>query len=174
VERIYGQGITMYSGVLSALKMATLDGSKPEVEKTAVPLSGGRRLKYYIHDHSHSFRLQLLGHLTTSDLSELEGCWQTAKPSVAGRKIQLDLLGLSGVDAAGQRWLGEMAAGENLEILVSVEASKLFIPGDNIVVDRMGSPAKICWVDRLRLRLRMGRRAPVTQERVEAAVQTVL
>lgn len=140
------------------------------MEQVGVLASGARRLKYYIHDHSHSFRLQLLGYLTASDLSELEGCWQTAKPCIAGRKIQLDLRGLAGADTAGQHWLGEMAGSEGLEVLASAKSANLLIPGINVVLGQEGGPGKRCWVDRLKILARTGQRASVPQEAAEAAI----
>ncbi len=151
--------------------MDTETQSEANVAEAVVPVAAMRRLKYYIHDHSQSFRLQLLGYLTASDLPELEGCWQTAKPSVAGRKVKLDLRGLTGADAAGQQWLAGMTGNKDVEVLVSIECSNHVIPGGNVAIGRGGNRGS-CW-DRLRVMLRTGRRASVSQEPVEAAVQTV-
>ncbi|MFZ0592235.1 MAG: hypothetical protein WAM39_17360 [Bryobacteraceae bacterium] len=139
--------------------------------EVAVPAVGLQRLKYYIHDHSQSFRLQLLGHLTESDLPELDGCWQTAKPSVAGRKIKLDLRGLTSTDAAGQQWLGAMAGNQDVEVLVSVESSNQWVSGAKVEVTQRGNVGS--WRDRLKVVLRAGRKPSRSQEPVEVAVQTV-
>ena len=85
------------------------------------------RLKYYIHDHVGSFRLQLLGVLTAADLTELDGCWRTAMSSVAGRRIQIDLRLLLNVDASGLAWLAGMASTKDVEFLCGPQ-SVAFVP----------------------------------------------
>ncbi|HWF45377.1 MAG TPA: hypothetical protein VG168_00105 [Bryobacteraceae bacterium] len=65
-------------------------------------------LKFYIHDSAAYFRLELIGELTETDLVELGGCWATAKSSVAGRKLALDVRRLKAVDEAGLQWLSSM------------------------------------------------------------------
>lgn len=65
-------------------------------------------LKFYIHDSAAYFRLELIGELTEMDVPELAGCWCTAKSSVAGRKLALDVRHLNAVDEAGQQWLSSM------------------------------------------------------------------
>ena len=67
-------------------------------------------LKYYLHDGSTSFRIQLLGTLTEADLPELSGCWRTARSSVAGRRLVIDSTGFERLDEAGRSWLEEMIA----------------------------------------------------------------
>jgi ABC-type transporter Mla MlaB component len=67
-------------------------------------------LKYYLHDGAKSFRIQLLGTLSQSDLRDLSGCWRTARSSVARRAIVVDAVGLKSVDSAGRSWLEEMIA----------------------------------------------------------------
>lgn len=61
--------------------------------------------KYYIHDSIDACRLQLLGELTEADVPELNGCWRTARTTLANRKLVLDLRGLKVVDEAGKQWL---------------------------------------------------------------------
>lgn len=65
--------------------------------------------KYYIHDSTGEFRLELLGELTETDVPELSGCWHTAKSTVADRKLILDLRSLKAVDEAGRQWLASMS-----------------------------------------------------------------
>jgi hypothetical protein len=65
--------------------------------------------KYYIHDSVNTCRLQLLGELHESDLTELDGCWQTIKTTVRTRQLVLDLRGLDYTDTASSRWLMGMA-----------------------------------------------------------------
>ncbi|HEY7303588.1 MAG TPA: hypothetical protein VH601_05715 [Bryobacteraceae bacterium] len=65
--------------------------------------------KYYIHDSSDTFRLALLGEFTEAEVTELSGCWNTARTTVGQRNLILDLRGLRIVDDAGKRWLAGMA-----------------------------------------------------------------
>lgn len=67
-------------------------------------------LKYYLHDGSTSFRIQLIGNLTEADLPELSGCWRTARSSVVGRRLVIDSTKLERLDEAGRNWLAEMIA----------------------------------------------------------------
>jgi hypothetical protein len=67
-------------------------------------------LKYYLHDGATCFRIQLLGNLSGSHLLELSGCWRTARSSVVGRKLVIDLVRLQNMDDAGRVWLEEMIA----------------------------------------------------------------
>lgn len=65
--------------------------------------------KYYIHDSTSEFRLELLGELTETNVPELSGCWHTAKSIIADRKLVLNLRGLKSVDEAGRQWLAFMS-----------------------------------------------------------------
>ena len=65
--------------------------------------------KYYIHDTADVLRLELLGELTEPDLQDLNGCWKTAKTTLAARKLVFDLRGLTQIDDAGKQWLAGMA-----------------------------------------------------------------
>lgn len=73
------------------------------------PQVGSSRLKYYIHDSTEVFRLQLIGQLAEGDVAELSGCWRTAKSTLGSRRLILDLQGLEAVDNAGRLWLAGMA-----------------------------------------------------------------
>jgi len=75
-------------------------------------------LRYYLHDGTDGFRFELIGKLSAMDLAELDGCWRTAKSSVAGRKLRLDLRQTVDVDDSGRQWLTEMLA-EGTEYVVS-------------------------------------------------------
>lgn len=66
--------------------------------------------KYYIHDSVEACRLQLIGEFTEQDVAELDGCWRTAKTIVGGRKVVLDLRGVTAVDETGKRWLASMGS----------------------------------------------------------------
>ena len=65
--------------------------------------------KYYIHDGMDAFRFQLLGELTEADVSELDGCWRTAKTTLGNRKLVFDLLKLKAADEPAREWLISMA-----------------------------------------------------------------
>jgi hypothetical protein len=65
--------------------------------------------KYYIHDSCAALRLKLIGELTQGDIAELNGCWRTARTTLANRKLVLDLRSLKTVDATARDWLGAMA-----------------------------------------------------------------
>jgi hypothetical protein len=98
------------------------------------------RLSYYIHDNSDTFRLEMRGSLTGDHIAELEGCWKTAKPSVAGRRVLIDLRAVRVADAAGRSWLAEMARVENTEFVASPELSgDLQAIGSRIVKPRAHS-----------------------------------
>jgi hypothetical protein len=111
--------------------------------------------------------------LTALDLPELEGCWQTVRPSIAGRKIQLDLRGLVGADTAGQLWLTEMAGAKDLELLVSPDSANFLTPGSSVEIALENGPIEGSWVDRMRVRLRTGRKARAPYKPTDAAAQTL-
>lgn len=81
------------------------------------------RLIYYIHDSVDSFRLQLRGILGVEDIKELQGCWNTAKSTLAGRKLIVDATGLQQTDQSGNAWLAAMAA-EGASVLEQTPASR--------------------------------------------------
>jgi hypothetical protein len=66
------------------------------------------QFKYYIHDAVDSCRMQLFGQLSELNIKELNGCWTTARTSLGGRKILLDLRNLTQVDEAGTQWIISM------------------------------------------------------------------
>lgn len=65
--------------------------------------------KYYIHDSSDACRFELQGEFTEAEVTELNGCWSTARTTLGKRRLLLDLRKLRIVDDAGKRWLAEMA-----------------------------------------------------------------
>lgn len=65
--------------------------------------------KYYIHDSSDTCRLELQGEFTEAEVTELSGCWNTARTTLGARKLVLDLRGLRMVDDAAKRWVAGMA-----------------------------------------------------------------
>jgi hypothetical protein len=75
--------------------------------------------RYYLHDSSDAFRFQFIGQITSSALVELDGCWRTARSSVAGRKVCLDLRELTAADETARVWLKTFVAKEAAECLVA-------------------------------------------------------
>jgi anti-anti-sigma regulatory factor len=75
----------------------------------AVSFSSAGSFKYYIHDTAQGYTLQLLGDLTDHQVSELNCCWMTARNTLKGRNIVLDLRGVKHVDERGKQWLAGMA-----------------------------------------------------------------
>lgn len=65
--------------------------------------------KYYIHDSSDSFRIELQGEFTEAEVTELSGCWKTARTTVSKRNLILDLQKLRRVDDAAKCWIAQMA-----------------------------------------------------------------
>jgi hypothetical protein len=67
--------------------------------------------KYYIHDSVKQLRLQLIGDLRTSNVTELNGTWETAKTTLGQRRLVLDLRQLYSTDDEGRLWLAKMKDG---------------------------------------------------------------
>lgn len=88
--------------------------------------AAARTLRFYIHDHSHVFRLQLIGSFSKNDVPELDGCWSTASPSVAERKVCIDLLRVTDIDHVAREWLVKLSQDERVEFIASPDlASEL-------------------------------------------------
>jgi hypothetical protein len=66
-------------------------------------------LKYYIHDSIDALRFELCGELTQWDVTELNGCWHTARTTLGSRKLILDVRKLTALDEGGREWLQSMA-----------------------------------------------------------------
>lgn len=64
--------------------------------------------KYYIHDGTAGCRLQLLGRVGESEVAELSSCWQTARTTLGGRRLVLDVREVISIDDAGKKWLAQM------------------------------------------------------------------
>jgi hypothetical protein len=79
-----------------------------EAPRKAAPMFTAPNFKYYIHDTAEGYRLQLLGSLTDHHVSELNSCWLTARNTLKGRKLILDLRGVKHVDERGRQWLAGM------------------------------------------------------------------
>jgi hypothetical protein len=70
---------------------------------------GAALFKYYIHDGIDAFRLQLIGELYEAKVTDLDGCWRTARTTLGRRQLVIDVKQLARVDEAGKRWLAAMA-----------------------------------------------------------------
>ena len=75
----------------------------------AAAFSGTSSFKYYIHDGIESLRLQLIGELSEPEVTALDGCWRTARTTLTGRPLVIDVRTLAKVDEAGKRWLAARA-----------------------------------------------------------------
>jgi hypothetical protein len=82
----------------------------PELHQERLEINPSRSsyFKYYIHDSVATLRLQLIGDLTASEVTELNGTWETAKTTLGRRKLVLDLYRLHSADEEGRRWLAKM------------------------------------------------------------------
>lgn len=81
----------------------------------------GPGFRYYIHDHSHVFRLQLVGSISETDLAELDGSWNTASHAIAQHKVSIDLRKLTGMDDAARQWFSKMAQRPGLEFVATAD-----------------------------------------------------
>ena len=91
--------------------MADVLTTTPELQQQRIEIHALRScsyFKYYIHDSVSTLRLQLIGDLTASNVTELQGTWQTARTTLGQRKLVLDLGHLHSADAEGRRWLANM------------------------------------------------------------------
>lgn len=65
--------------------------------------------KYYIHDTAQGYVLEMSGPFTESSVRELSCCWDTARTTLKGRALILDLRGLTSVDEGAKLWLASMS-----------------------------------------------------------------
>jgi hypothetical protein len=52
--------------------------------------------------------LQLLGQVGEPQVAELNSCWQTARTTLGGRRLVLDVRELTSIDDSGKKWLAQM------------------------------------------------------------------
>jgi hypothetical protein len=64
--------------------------------------------KYYIHDSVPTLRFQLVGDLRASNVSELNGSWETARTTLSLRRFVLDVSQVYSTDDEGRNWLFKM------------------------------------------------------------------
>jgi len=67
------------------------------------------QFKYYIHDTSKGYSLEMVGPFTENCVAELTCCWQTAKTTLKSRVLTLDLRRVTSVDETARQWLAAMA-----------------------------------------------------------------
>jgi hypothetical protein len=65
--------------------------------------------KYYIHDLSQGYTLEMYGPLGETAVSELTCCWNTARTTLRDRNLTLDLRGITLVDETARQWIAAMA-----------------------------------------------------------------
>lgn len=81
-------------------------------------------LRFYLHDLADFFLIQILGELKGADIPELNGCCATAKTTLVGRKLVIDVRQMQSADARGEEWLAMMQA-EGAEVIrTQVSASE--------------------------------------------------
>ncbi len=80
-----------------------------------------RAFKFYLHDSVEACRLQLLGPLTSRELKELSGCWNTARTTLKDRKLVLDVSGVTSFDDEARKWIAAMVAEGALLVEAPVE-----------------------------------------------------
>jgi ABC-type transporter Mla MlaB component len=64
---------------------------------------------FYIHDGAQALTLQITGELTEGAALELEQTWLTARSTLAGRQLLVDLGNAISVDTGGQTVLRRLA-----------------------------------------------------------------
>ena len=64
---------------------------------------------FYIHDGAQALTLQITGDLTQAAANELEQTWLTARSTLAGRDLLVELGNAIAVDAGGQSVLRRLA-----------------------------------------------------------------
>jgi ABC-type transporter Mla MlaB component len=64
---------------------------------------------FYIHDGAQALTLQISGALTEGAAAELEQTWLTARSTLAGRELLVDLGNVISVDDSGQTVLRRLA-----------------------------------------------------------------
>jgi ABC-type transporter Mla MlaB component len=62
----------------------------------------------YQHDSAATFRFVLMGELTGGAVHELQYAWDTAKSSLAGKELVVELSGLTSADPLGIELLSRM------------------------------------------------------------------
>jgi hypothetical protein len=67
------------------------------------------RFKYYIHDTSKGYSLEMVGPFDENCVAELTCCWQTAKTTLKNRVLTLDLRRVTSIDETARQWLAAMA-----------------------------------------------------------------
>ena len=107
------------------MELNGLPGANAPVREGYSPAGPGFR--YYIHDHSHVFRLQLVGSIREADIAELDGSWNTARRATAQRKVSIDLRKLTGMDDAA-RGKGLDEAKRDMEMVAELGCPRMAAP----------------------------------------------
>jgi hypothetical protein len=78
--------------------------------KSRTTLAHSSAFNYYIHDSVNTLSFQLIGDMRCGNVTELNGSWETAKPTLGQRRLVLDLTSLHSTDEHSRRWLLNMKA----------------------------------------------------------------
>lgn len=83
-------------------------------------------LKITIQDGAESVTLKIEGRVVGPTVRELNGAWQDLAPSLASRKLSVDLRGVTFIDAAGRNVLAEIHSKTNAQFLANTPMTKYF------------------------------------------------
>jgi anti-anti-sigma regulatory factor len=64
-----------------------------------------QNLRYYLHDGSEAFRIELAGHLSHHGARDLQQAWRTAASVMNGKSLIVDLTGVTSIDTSGRELL---------------------------------------------------------------------
>jgi len=83
------------------------DKKTKQVESTT-PFVVPASFNYYIHDSVTTLSFKLIGDMRSRNVTELNGSWETARPTLAQRCLVLDLCLLRSTDEQSRQWLLSM------------------------------------------------------------------
>jgi anti-anti-sigma regulatory factor len=77
-------------------------------------------------DHGEFAMLKIEGRLAGNQVLELRGAWKDLEPSLGGRKLSVDLRGVTFADTAGKRVLAEIYTRTGAEFLANTPLTKYY------------------------------------------------
>jgi hypothetical protein len=83
-------------------------------------------LRYYLHDGSSALRFRISGELSGPGLADLEQCWRTAAPTLAGRDLIVELRDVTAVSAGGRALL-DLWRGSGARFIAASEAQRSLV-----------------------------------------------
>lgn len=108
---------------------------------------------FYIHDGAQALTLRIVGPLTKGEASELEQAWLTARSTLAGRKLMVELGDAVSVDADGQTLLRLLAGQGARFITASLLTDALAQEVSHRTPELLPNPRRTMW-NRCRPRVR--------------------